>query len=155
MSPLGKSSCFFLLLSIYFHLFHPSYRSFHLGGSRWCDFRRKYCFPFARCDRRSCVREKLLVLLTFCLSLRSFLQQPAHMKCSSGQVFSDQTLMTSVSLTEKHVFGVLALPSRSCWWSDPVILFLCNNKMQAQYDNDMFICCRWKPDFICWLCVLL
>lgn len=42
-------------------------------------------------------------------------------------------------------------PLSLCSWSNPVFLFLCSNKMQAQYDNDMFICCRWEPDFICWL----
>lgn len=42
-------------------------------------------------------------------------------------------------------------PLSLCSWSNPVFLFLCNNKMQAQYDNDVFICHRWEADMICWL----
>lgn len=93
-------SCFSFSLNIY-----PSYHQFHLDESRWCDV-RKYFFFHVPAEISDLVKEeKLLVLLTFCPSLGSFLQQPAHMKCSSGQIFSNQTLMDFVYLMEKHVFS--------------------------------------------------
>lgn len=82
---------------------------FSLVSPGWISLVFSICPPWPQilCRRKIINSFDILSVSTFVFAAA------AHVKCSSGQVFSDQTLVTFASLTEEHVFGALTLPSRS------------------------------------------
>lgn len=120
------------------------YHYFHLDVPQGVDIRR-FGFPSALCDLRSCVREKRSILLT------SRLCFPA---CFATVRPHELFLRSNISWSKAHEFSLTKKPDiylesellfvSLCSGSTSVFPFLCNNKTQAQYDNAVFICCWWE-----------